>query len=338
MRITKAAGILGAFAIIVPLSLVMCSPQDESTDSVGPASDSVPAEYRDIVNRAGNICDDITGPMIAAQIEAESNWNPDAVSYAGASGISQFMPATWAGSGMDGDGDGKADITNPQDAIWSQGNYMCALRDDVMAAIDAGTLSGDVADLTLAAYNAGLGSVQIHGGIPPFPETQSYVQKINAAIPQYSGPGGNAPGEGASGVVQAGKAYLGRPYRGEGPGGLDCCVFVQSATRDALDIELPLSAPAQPPATAKCEWAMQNNVDSYGGTQISLDEIEPGDLLFHQSSSISASVDSVTHVSIYVGDGQVMDSLPGYGVGIRDMSFYDSSDPILSTAVRLPEG
>ena len=138
----------------------------------------VPAEYEADVIRAGSICQVVTPSIIAAQIDQESNWNPKAGSSAGAQGIAQFMPSTWASAGKDGDGDGKADIWNPHDAIWSQGNYMCNLASQVETAKKSGRLTGDTLQLTLAAYNAGLGSVLKYGGIPPFTETKNYVTRI----------------------------------------------------------------------------------------------------------------------------------------------------------------
>lgn len=138
----------------------------------------MPAEYEADVIRAGSICQVVTPSIIAAQIDQESNWNPKAGSSAGAQGIAQFMPSTWASAGKDGDGDGKADIWNPHDAIWSQGNYMCNLASQVETAKKSGKLTGDTLQLTLAAYNAGLGNVMKYGGIPPFMETKNYVTRI----------------------------------------------------------------------------------------------------------------------------------------------------------------
>jgi len=83
--------------------------------------------------------------------EAESGWNPNAVSPAGAQGLSQFMPGTWIGEGVDGDGDGVRDPFNPADAIASQAAFMCKL----LAAVTADdSLIGDPIDLALAGYNA----------------------------------------------------------------------------------------------------------------------------------------------------------------------------------------
>ncbi|MFN8049316.1 MAG: transglycosylase SLT domain-containing protein [Ancrocorticia sp.] len=338
-----AIGLATAFFALIFLPVFMVGGAGTSDGNTGDVhftgvgiSDSVPEEYRADVLRAGTICPDVTPAIIAAQIEAESNWNPAATSPVGAAGIAQFMPATWATKGLDGDGDGRADIRNPKDAIWSQGNYMCELRQGVLALSQAGYLSGATIDLTLASYNAGLGNVQSYRGVPPFTETRNYITRIkDLAAAKYAAPSGN-PGTGSASIVQAGMRYLGRPYRAEGPGGIDCCVFVQSAVRDALGIELPMFTPGNPDATAKCEWSMQNRASEVGGVQIPADlaTLQPGDLLFHQSTSVDPAYDSVTHVSIYIGNGQLIDSAPGVGVAIHSIDYYSQTDPILPIAVR----
>ena len=164
-----------------------------ASESTGVAN--VPAEYEADVVRAGSICPVVTPSIIAAQIEQESNWNPKAGSSAGAQGIAQFMPGTWTTHGLDGDGDGKADILNPHDAIWSQGNYMCEIATQVETARKSGRLTGDTLQLTLAAYNAGLGNVLKYGGIPPFTETTNYVKRIiDLAQSKYTSSGGGDSG------------------------------------------------------------------------------------------------------------------------------------------------
>ena len=95
-----------------------------------------------------------------------------------------------ASAGKDGDGDGKADIWNPHDAIWSQGNYMCNLASQVETAKKSGKLTGDTLELTFAAYNAGLGSVLRYGMVPPFEETINYVRRIKElAATKYTATG-----------------------------------------------------------------------------------------------------------------------------------------------------
>jgi len=116
---------------------------------------------------------------------------PIAVSPTGAQGLSQFMPGTWLGEGIDGDGDGIRDPFNPADAIASQASFMCKL----LAAVTADTsLTGDAIDLALAGYNAGLGAVQRYHGVPPYAETQGYIVRIRSLMATFADPAASAPG------------------------------------------------------------------------------------------------------------------------------------------------
>ena len=181
-----AVPILG-LALLFPMFAGGLPTTAATSGGSGTLSESaVPAAYAAYVVDAGTRCAGISAPLIAAQIEAESGWNPSAGSPAGAQGIAQFMPATWATRGKDYSGDGVADVLNPADAIGSQADLMCALLAKVTADLAASTVTGDPLQLALAAYNAGLGAVEAAGGIPPFPETQQYVQRILAAIPRFS--------------------------------------------------------------------------------------------------------------------------------------------------------
>ncbi len=100
--------------------------------------------------------------LLEAIAQVESSFDPFAVSHAGAQGLMQFMPATAAEMGVD-----PFDVDS---AIDGAARYLA--RDL--------TRFGST-ELAIAAYNAGPGAVQRHGGIPPFPETQRYVQKVLAA-------------------------------------------------------------------------------------------------------------------------------------------------------------
>ena len=132
----------------------------------------VPEELRPIITKAAKRCEAVPVEIFAAQIAAESGWDPNAVSPAGARGIAQFMPAVWEQYGIDADKDGSADIWNPVDAIHSAAELNCVNRRLVRDA------SGNRLHNTLAAYNAGFGSVLKYDGIPPFPETETYVARI----------------------------------------------------------------------------------------------------------------------------------------------------------------
>ena len=132
----------------------------------------VPAIYTPVIREAAQRCPLVSERVLAAQIAAESSWNPDAVSPAGAQGIAQFMPSTWKQYGIDGDGDGIADIWNPIDAIHSAAKMNCVNRRLVRK------VDGRLLENVLAAYNAGHAAVRKHNGIPPYPETERYVDRV----------------------------------------------------------------------------------------------------------------------------------------------------------------
>jgi soluble lytic murein transglycosylase-like protein len=90
-------------------------------------------------------------------IQTESSWNPNAVSSEGAQGIAQLMPGT-------------APNINRFDPYASM-QYAAQLLRSYFDKFGSW-------DMAVAAYNAGPGAVQKYGGVPPYPETQSYVSKI----------------------------------------------------------------------------------------------------------------------------------------------------------------
>lgn len=140
-------------------------------DGAGLRAGSVPNGW-DVDVAAASKASGVPAPILAAQLEAESSWNPNAQSPAGAVGLAQFMPGTW-------DAYGEGSPTDPKAAIKAQGNYMGTLMDSMKSLADK--TGEDVIALALAAYNAGPPAVQQYGGVPPYKETQEYVQKIPAA-------------------------------------------------------------------------------------------------------------------------------------------------------------
>jgi hypothetical protein len=120
----------------------------------------VPERYREPILRSAARWN-VSAGLLAAQLMAESNFNPYAVSAAGAQGIAQFMPGTAALYGLDDPFDAPA-------AIDAQAHLMSDLL---------GQFDGSVS-LALAAYNAGPGTVAACGCVPEIPETQAYVARI----------------------------------------------------------------------------------------------------------------------------------------------------------------
>lgn len=99
--------------------------------------------------------------LVRAVIEAESNWNPSAVSRKGALGLMQLVPGTAVRFGV-------ADAFNPQQNVEGGVKYLRTLLE---------RYNGDL-NRSLAAYNAGEYAVDRARGIPWYPETRNYVQKI----------------------------------------------------------------------------------------------------------------------------------------------------------------
>lgn len=189
MKVIIAAVVAALLVVALGVSAVLFGDDDNLIASGGVGVlrlDAVPQAYQSAVTAAAGRCPEITGPVLAAQISAESGWNPQALSPAGARGIAQFMPATWAEWGHDYSGDGVADVFNATDAIGSQADYMCAIITWVTNQIDQHAVAGDPLQLALAAYNAGMGRVLSSGGIPAIDETRRYVERILAAIPSYT--------------------------------------------------------------------------------------------------------------------------------------------------------
>ena len=85
-----------------------------------------PRTYRELYIDSARYCPGLPWQVLAAIGQVESGHGRDVgPSSAGALGPMQFMPATWAYSGVDGDGDGKADIMNPYDAVPAAALYLC---------------------------------------------------------------------------------------------------------------------------------------------------------------------------------------------------------------------
>ncbi len=125
--------------------------------------------------------------LIRAVVEAESNFNPRAVSKAGAKGLMQLMDGTARSLGV-------KDPFDPSANLEGGATFLRSMLDRF----------GSV-PLALAAYNAGPAAVERYGGVPPYQETRSYVDRVlrlqrrNLQASAAASPGGNGNGESHAG-------------------------------------------------------------------------------------------------------------------------------------------
>lgn len=136
-------------------------------------------QYVNIINQAAAKYGQDPALMMA-QLQQESGFNPSAVSPAGAQGIAQFMPGTWASHGQDGNDNGKKDPFEAEDGIYAQAEYIQSIKNNLRRfGVEPSNQN------VLASYNAGEGAVVKFGGIPPYPETQKYVKNIMLNYQKY---------------------------------------------------------------------------------------------------------------------------------------------------------
>jgi cell wall-associated NlpC family hydrolase len=277
------------------------------------AKGSVPAVYQPLVQRWGGLCPALNPALLAAQLYQESGWDARAQSPAQAQGIAQFIPGTWATHGLDANGDGRADVWDPQDAIPSAASYDCELASYVK------DVPGDTTDNMLASYNAGAYAVIRAGGIPPYAETRNYVKIIRSLEKSFAAPVGQvAPSQQAAAAIYYAQRQLGTKYLWGGvgtaaQGGRFDCSGLTQASYASVGITLP--------RVANDQW----NAGAHPGR----DELLPGDLVFFAYDLTDPR--SIHHVGIYVGGGYMIDA-PHTGAVIR-FDPIDSADYIGATRV-----
>lgn len=139
-------------------------PAHEGLGNVGaPRLEPHAAAFRAAARASG-----VQEAWLRAIAHAESGFNADAVSPKGAKGVMQLMPDVIADYGV-------TDPFDPVQSIRAGARHMRTLLR---------RYDGDL-DLAAAAYNAGIGAVQRHGGVPPYRETRAYIAKVRALHARY---------------------------------------------------------------------------------------------------------------------------------------------------------
>jgi len=124
--------------------------------------DAVQGKFADIIKEVSARYN-VDAKLVQAVMKAESNFDPKAVSSAGALGLMQLMPETAASLGV-------TDALDPHQNIEGGVRLLSQLLS---------MYNGDV-ELAVAGYNAGPGAVEESGGVPPYRETQTYVERVSA--------------------------------------------------------------------------------------------------------------------------------------------------------------
>lgn len=132
-----------------------------------PSTRGLPGQYEGYISAAARK-HGVSPSLIRAVIKVESNFNPRAVSRAGACGLMQIMPETGKTLGI-------VDLFDPKENIFGGTQYLKELLTQFQGSLP----------LALAAYNAGPDKVQSRNGIPRIPETRSYVRRVMRYLEYY---------------------------------------------------------------------------------------------------------------------------------------------------------
>lgn len=243
--------------------------------------EGVPREYIPIYQAAGERYG-VEWFVLASihKIETQFSSLSKMISYAGAIGHMQFMPATWESYGVDANEDGKKDPWNLKDAIYGAANYLAA----------SGASSGRIEEAVFA-YN----------------HADWYVKEVLSVAATYKAAYTANTG---TPVVDVGKRFInnsvyvfggGRNQEEIDRGIFDCSSFVHWAFSQVGQDLGPLTGVSTETLKTK-------------GTAVSPGDMQPGDLVFFDTYKVDG------HVGIYIGDGMFIGSQTSTGVAVADMS------------------
>jgi murein DD-endopeptidase MepM/ murein hydrolase activator NlpD len=166
------------------LTGVPALPWTKGTNPQQDATSRIDSSYLPWLRKAAAQCTVLTPSLLAAQIDQLSGWDDDSGQLSGGRGIAAFTDAQWHTWGKDDDGDGRSTPTDPADAIMALGRQDCALAGKVTDLRTAGTVNGDLVDLTLAARAVGVDAVKEAGRTPAM--AQTYLKEVKALLPRYT--------------------------------------------------------------------------------------------------------------------------------------------------------
>lgn len=158
---TVILALKGGGEVGVPAAMLRGVVPDEVLEEIpAPAVANGPLDFERLVGEAARR-HGLDPALVMAVVGVESGFQPQAVSPKGAQGLMQLMPGTARDLGV-------TDPLDPAANLDGGSRYLSSL----VARYDG--------DLTraLAAYNAGMGAVARHGGVPPYAETRNYVRKV----------------------------------------------------------------------------------------------------------------------------------------------------------------
>ncbi|MFI6035103.1 M23 family metallopeptidase [Streptomyces sp. NPDC051315] len=197
-------GLLTLSAVAGFLALTGGLPADWSSDadSGQHTTSGVDESYVPWLREAAAACTVVTPSVLAAQIDQLSGWRNDTGGASGEQGIAGFTDAEWRTWGRDDDGSGTSSPRDQADAIMALGRQDCSLARKVTDLRTEGTVTGDLVDLTLAAYAVGTDAVAEAGGVPAGART--YLTEVRQLLPRYEAFDRETPtGGGAAGAILA---------------------------------------------------------------------------------------------------------------------------------------
>jgi murein DD-endopeptidase MepM/ murein hydrolase activator NlpD len=177
------------------------NPWPDDTDANPSAAVDVDPSYVPWLRKAASDCTVLEPSVLAAQIEQLSGWSDDTDALSGQKGIAGFTDGEWRTWGKDDDGNGKSSPHDPADAIMALGRRDCSLAGKVTELRTEGRVNGDLVELTLAAYAAGVDAVTKAGRVPA--EVRTYLDEVKALLPRYEALDRDDSGGGAGGTAGA---------------------------------------------------------------------------------------------------------------------------------------